>query len=147
LLKTRIGRYLLAGLVILGIVTIGPKFLPQVTTDPNRTHRPPTSVHDGEVITLTVLYTTKTVPSEIHWAIGHAVQLVPVYLIPATPPTFSQSMTYDPSKRYEIWADGVRPLGCTIVIDKVPVDYDNIPQRARGSGAVAGNVHCWVNPL
>lgn len=146
MLKTRIGRWFL--LVVAGVATLivtNPsfRFLPNGAGDPSRGHRPPVSAHDGETITMTVVWSAKYKPSSIAWAIGRAVQQVDMSRIPDVPPSFSQTLTYNPGERYEIWATVRYPGICSIAIDGTVMDHDQVPKGANEERGV----HCWVDPV
>lgn len=153
LVGTRVGRWFLLVVAALGIVVVtNPSFLPIGSGQPTpaRDHRPPTAARDGDIITLTVTWAASKRPDVIGWAIGNAEQYVNMSLVPDVPPKFSQSLAYDHTKRYEIWAQGSRPLYCVIAIDGAAMDHDSHvapPPPRQAAGSVDGDVHCWVEPI
>lgn len=116
---------------------------PESAQSANNPHRPPVSAHNRETITLRVDGSAKYKPSEIHWAIGHAIQRVDMSIVPWKPPKFEQVLTYDPTQRYEIWSSIRYPGTCSISIEGMPIDSDKVAQGANEEVMV----HCWVDPL
>lgn len=152
MLKTKLGRFIIGGAIaMIALVWMNPSILaqssPRPSTESQRSHRPPVSSHNGEVIKLTVYYSAAHKPQEISWAINQAVHPVDVSLLPQGSTEFQQVLVYNPENQYEIWAQGQYPIRCIIDIDGVPVDHDQLGPASKGGKVNIGDVHCWVKPL
>lgn len=145
LVRTRAGRYVMLAVTLLAVVVLHPQWTSGGMPGPSgdgRSHRAPTTLRGGMVITLTGTWPAASKPSSMFWAIGHAVTDIPPRTLPDVPPVWTQSLIYNPQARYEIALQGRFPLLCKIMIDGVPADQDVSPVGTR---AKSGEVHCWIN--